>query len=145
MFDRSLHSPYWALRIAFGVVPVVAGLDKFFNLLTNWEAYLSPLAARVLPVSPAAFMHVAGVIEILVGLAILTRFTRLASYAASAWLALIALNLLTSGRFFDVAARDAVMAVAAYTLARLEEVRLAVTVREPRAAAPRMTPAHAGG
>ncbi len=48
--DR-INSPYWALRVAFGAVPFLAGLDKFFNFLTNWEKYMSPLAAHVLPVS----------------------------------------------------------------------------------------------
>jgi uncharacterized membrane protein YphA (DoxX/SURF4 family) len=143
MLDRNLTQPYWALRLAFGLVPVVAGLDKFFNLLASWEAYLSPLATRVVPISATTFMHVAGVIEIAVGIAVLTRLTRLGAYVASAWLVLIALNLLTTGRYFDVAARDLVMAIAAYTLARFEEVRLAVAARAPQRSS-QLTPARAG-
>ncbi len=122
MPDRRLTSPYWALRLALGIVPIVAGLDKFLNLLTNWEQYLSPLAVRLLPVSPGVFMRAAGIIEILVGIAILAGLTRLGAYVACAWLALIAVELLTTGHFFDVAARDAVMATAAFALARLAEV-----------------------
>ena len=60
-------SAYWALRIALGVVPIAAGLDKFTNLLVDWERYLSPLAVKVLPVGPAVFMRAAGVVEVAVG------------------------------------------------------------------------------
>ena len=68
-------------------------------------------------------MHIVGVIEMIVGLAILTRWTRLGAYVASAWLIAIAINLVSTGMFFDVAVRDAEMAVAAFVLARITEVR----------------------
>jgi uncharacterized membrane protein YphA (DoxX/SURF4 family) len=84
----------------------LAGLDKFLNLLTNWEQYVSPLAQKMLPLSPTSLMHVVGVIEMVVGLAILTKATRLGAYVASAWLVCIALALLTTGHFFDVAVRS---------------------------------------
>jgi len=67
MQDHRTETAYWALRLTFGVIPIVAGLDKFTNLLTSWEAYLSPLATRLLPVSPHAFMMAVGVVEIAVG------------------------------------------------------------------------------
>ena len=121
---EKINSPYWALRIAFGAVPFLAGLDKFFNILTHWDKYLSPLAQHLLPVSATTFMHFAGIIEMIVGIAILTRWTRLGSYVAAAWLVGIAFNLLAAG-FLDVAVRDLVMAVGAYTLGRLSEVRAA--------------------
>ncbi len=130
MRNRQLTNSYWALRLAFGVVPIVAGLDKFFNLLTNWEQYLSPLATRVLPISGAVFMRVAGVVEIVVGIAILIGYTRFGGYVAAAWIAAIVLNLVTSGTHLDVAARDAVMVVAAFTLGRLSEVREHATAEE---------------
>jgi hypothetical protein len=127
----------------FGMVPVVAGLDKFFNLLTNWEQYLSPITQRLLPFSGSDFMRIVGVIEIAVGLMILTKWTRLGAYVAAAWLALIGLNLLSSGHYLDVAARDVALAVAAFALARLEEaraeVRESVAARSDRSEA---TPAH---
>jgi uncharacterized membrane protein YphA (DoxX/SURF4 family) len=119
--DR-LTSPYWLLRIAFGAVPFLAGLDKFFNLLTNWEHYLSPLAQNLLPLSSTTAMHLAGIIEMIVAIAILTRWTRPGSYIAAVWLVGIAINLLAAG-FFDIAVRDLVMALAAYTLGRLSEAR----------------------
>ncbi len=122
-FDRGLDSAWWALRIGLGLGPFLAGLDKFFNILADWTAYLSPTALRLLPVSAGTFMHLVGVIEMAVGLAILTRWTRIGGYVAAAWLVAIAVNLVAGGRFFDVAVRDLEMALAAYTLARLTEAR----------------------
>jgi uncharacterized membrane protein YphA (DoxX/SURF4 family) len=131
--NPNVESSYRLLRITFGVVPFLAGLDKFFNLLAHWDRYMSPLAERLLPMSPATFLHLAGVIEMAVGIAILTRWTRLASYVAAVWLVGIALNLLLAG-YFDVAVRDVVMAIAAYTLAKLSEARAAA--QEPAVAVP---------
>mgnify|MGYP003441454085 FL=1 len=125
--ENKLDSAWWALRIGLGAVPFLAGLDKFFNILTDWGMYLSPTAERLLPVSGATFMHIVGVIEMIVGLAILTRWTRIGSYVAMLWLVLIALNLIAAGTFLDVAVRDVVMAIAAYTLARLTEARQPAT------------------
>src|SRR5262249_19208895 len=126
-----LNSAWWALRIGLGAAAFLAGLDKFFNLLTNWEMYLNPLAQHLLPVSGTTFMHLVGVIEMVVGLAILTRWTRLGSYVAMLWLVLIAINLISSGKFLDVAVRDLEMAIAAYTLARLTEARQPVAAPQP--------------
>jgi uncharacterized membrane protein YphA (DoxX/SURF4 family) len=129
--EKRLDSAWWALRVGLGAAPFLAGLDKFFNLLTNWEMYLSPLAERLLPVSATTFMHIVGVIEMVVGLMILTRWTRIGSYIAMLWLAAIAVNLISTGRFFDVAVRDLLLAIAAYTLARLTEVRQPVAASQP--------------
>lgn len=131
MEDRHTVSAYWALRIAFGVVPIVAGLDKFTNLLVDWARYLSPLALRVLPISAGAFMRAAGVIEIVVGAAILLGRARTFGFIACAWLAAIALNLLTTGHYLDIAARDAVLAVAAFALGRLAQVHEGAHASEP--------------
>ena len=140
--NPSLNQSWWALKLAFGVVPIVAGLDKFFNLLTDWEQYLSPLVSRVLPAS--TFMHAVGIIEIAAGLLVLSKLTRVGAYVVSAWLVGIALNLLTTGKYFDIAVRDLVMAVGAFTLARLSEVRAPASARErPRAEALRPARSHA--
>jgi len=135
--DQRLNSNWWALRIALGAAPFLAGLDKFFNLLTNWTIYLNPLALRVVPVAPATFMRAVGVVEMIVGVAILTRFTRWGAHVAAAWLVCIALNMITMGAFLDVAVRDLLIAVAAFSLARLTEVResavaSAFTLKEER-------------
>lgn len=129
--DTRLNTPWIALRYGIGLTATFAGFDKFLNLLADWGAYVSPLAAQLLPVSVPTFMAVVGVIEIGVGLAILTGWTRIGAYIASAWLLAIAGNLLLAG-FLDVAVRDVVMSLAAFTLARLAEVREEVPAEAPR-------------
>jgi len=119
MQDHRTENAYWALRLVFGLVPIVAGLDKFTNLLTDWQQYLSPLAVRMLPVSPATFMGVVGIVEIIVGIGVLAGYARVFGWIAGVWLLGIALNLLLAGKFFDVAARDVALAVSAFVLARL--------------------------
>ncbi|MCC3159010.1 hypothetical protein LJ737_17335 [Hymenobacter sp. 15J16-1T3B] len=106
------------LRLTYGLVPIVAGLDKFTNLLTDWTAYLTPALTRLLPVSAGAFMHLVGLIEIAAGLLVLLR-PRVGAWVVMAWLLLIAASLLAGGHYYDVAVRDAVMAVGAWSLARL--------------------------
>lgn len=127
--DSGLRSAYWALRIGLGVGPFLAGLDKFFNILADWGMYLSPLAERLLPVSPGVFMRAVGVVEMAVGLLILFGLSRIGGYVAAAWLLAIAVNLLTTGMFYDLAVRDVEIALGAYTLARLSETREATTER----------------
>ena len=134
--DNRLNSSWWALRIGIGLAAFLAGFDKFVNLLTNWSLYLSPFSQHLLPVEAKTFMHLVGIIEMIVGLAILTRWTRIGAYVASVWLLLIAANLVSSGEFFDVAVRDIEMAIAAYVLARMTEVRERSTVSEAAQQAP---------
>ena len=113
---------YWALRLGLGSTAFLAGLDKFTNLLADWESYLAPQVKKRLPVSGKTFMYATGVIEMLVGLGILTNKTRFAGYAASGWLLGIAADLILNGNY-DIAVRDVNMAVAAYALARSEGSR----------------------
>lgn len=130
---KELESAWWVLRIGLGVGPALAGLDKIFrtNLLTDWTMYISPLATSVLPMSADVFMQIVGVIELAVGIGILTYATRIGAWIAMAWLLAIAVNLLTTGMFFDLAVRDVEIAIAAYALARLTEVREATTAPAP--------------
>lgn len=123
MLDKRLERSWWALRLSYGLVPVVAGLDKFTNLLTDWQAYLSPVALRVLPFSGPTFMRIVGVIEIVAGIIVLSKATQIGAYIVSVWLLCIALELLTTGHYFDIAVRDVVMAIGAFALAKMTEVR----------------------
>lgn len=143
MEERHVRSSYLALRVAYGVVPVVAGVDKFTNLLTQWQGYLSPLALRMLPVSPPVFMRAAGIVEIVVGLGILLGYGRIFGWIAMVWLAAITLNIIASGHALDVAARDAVMAVGAFALARLAQVHEVAPARERQVVPPHAESAHA--
>jgi len=108
------------LKYTFGLVPIVAGLDKFTNILTNWSQYISDGFAGMLPFETATFMMIVGVIEIVAGVLVLTK-TKIGAYVVSAWLVSIALTLIFSWSYVDVAVRDIVMAIAAFSLAKLVE------------------------
>jgi len=106
------------MRYTYGLVPIVAGLDKFTNLLTDWKNYIAPSVNNALPFSASTFMAIVGVIEIIAGIIVLLR-PRLGGFIVMAWLIAIALNLLISGHYYDVAVRDLVMAIGAFSLAKL--------------------------
>jgi hypothetical protein len=110
------------LKFTFGLVPIVAGADKFLNLLVQWDLYLNPVVAGLLPFSVGVFMSIIGTIEIIAGLIVLIR-PGTGGYIVAAWLLLIALSLIASGHFLDVAVRDLVMAIGAFVLARLTTIR----------------------
>jgi len=122
-FDRRLNGAWWALRIGLGVGPIVAGIDKYSNILADWSMYLSPLATKIIPVSAATIMHVIGVVEIIAGIIVLSRWTKIGSYIVMLWLLGIAVNLLTTGMFYDLAVRDVEIAIGAFTLSQLTAVR----------------------
>jgi hypothetical protein len=115
---HNVERVYKLMKFTYGVVPIVAGLDKFTNLLTDWEKYLNPGIAHMLPFSAHTFMMIVGVIEIIAGLIVLSR-PSLGAYIVMAWLALIALTLITQKGYLDIAVRDLVMAIGAYSLAQL--------------------------
>jgi uncharacterized membrane protein YphA (DoxX/SURF4 family) len=135
-FDDRLNAAWWALRIGLGIAPIAAGVDKYFNILTDWSMYLSPLATKVLPVSASTFMHVVGVVEIIAGIVVLSRWTKIGSYIVMAWLLCIAVNLLTTGMFHDLVVRDVELAIGAFALAQLTAVREDTLSVKQRAAAP---------
>jgi uncharacterized membrane protein YphA (DoxX/SURF4 family) len=114
----TLKNIWNVLRLTFGIVPIVAGLDKFTNLLADWERYLNPALLGVIPISGGAFMAVVGVVEIVAGILVLIR-PRVGGFVVMAWLICIALSLIAAGSYLDVAVRDLVMAVGAFTLAGL--------------------------
>ena len=110
-----------AMRIAFGLMATLAGLDKFFNILADWEGYVAPLAASLLPFSTATFMMIVGIVEIAVGITILGVRPALGAYVAAVWLTLVSVNLLMGG-FLYIAVRDLVLALSAVTFGRLYEL-----------------------
>jgi len=116
--NQAIKPTYLLLKLTFGIVPIVAGLDKFTNLLTNWESYLHPGLAGMIPFAPHTFMLIVGVIEIIAGIIVLAR-PAIGGYIVAAWLTLIALTLLASGNYLDVAVRDLVMAISSFSLARI--------------------------
>ena len=119
--NARLATPIRTLQIALGLTAGLAGLDKFFNILAEWGSYVSPLAADLLPFSVGTFMAIVGIIEIAVAVMTLFAAPRTGLYVTSAWLLLISVNLVLAG-LFDVAVRDVVMSIAAFTAARAVEV-----------------------
>ena len=109
------------LKFTFGIVPIVAGADKFTNLLTDWSKYLHPSLAGMLPFKAHVFMMIVGIIEIIAGVLVLINPVK-GAYLVSVWLVLIALSLLASGNYLDVAVRDLVMAISAFSLAKISGV-----------------------
>lgn len=116
--SKQVKSTFNLLRITFGIVPVVAGLDKFTDILTRWEDYLNPSIAALLPFTAHTFMMIVGVIEIIAGIIVFIK-PAIGGFIVAAWLTLIALTLLASGNYLDVAVRDLVMALGAFSLARI--------------------------
>ena len=117
--SRVVQQVHGTLKFLFTAVPIVAGADKFTNFLTQWDAYLNPLALSIVPVSAPTFMHAVGVVEIIAGVLVFLR-PRLGGFVVMAWLIAIALQLLLWGRFLDVAVRDIVIALSGpLVLARL--------------------------
>jgi hypothetical protein len=116
------HSPayqaYQILQIAFTAAPVIAGADKFFHLLVDWDRYLSPAIARLLPVSTHTFMLVVGIVEIAAGLLVAIR-PAIGGLVVGAWLCGIIVNLLMMPGYYDIALRDLGLALGAFALARL--------------------------
>lgn len=121
MNNASLTQTFNLLKYTFGIVPIVAGTDKFTNLLTNWEQYINPSIASILPFSASVFMMIVGVIEIIAGIIVLIK-TEIGGYIVAAWLTVIALTLLAGFNYLDVAGRDLVMAIAALSMARLSKI-----------------------
>jgi uncharacterized membrane protein YphA (DoxX/SURF4 family) len=118
VITKKLNEIQTFLKFTYGIVPIVAGADKFTNLLVDWGTYLNPSLGALLPFSSNAFMMLVGGIEIGAGIMVLLN-PKQAAYVVSAWLVLIAISLLASGNYLDVAVRDLVIAVGAYVLGKL--------------------------
>ncbi|HET6197497.1 MAG TPA: DoxX family protein [Acetobacteraceae bacterium] len=116
--DDPVYQSFMLLRIGFAVAPIAFGLDKFFNVMVNWEQYLAPWVNRLMPGTATDFMYLVGVIEIAAGLAVALK-PRYGAYLVAAWLAGIIINLLTYSGYYDIALRDFGLLLGALTLARL--------------------------
>ena len=118
--SKPSYQAYQILHLGFTVAPIVAGLDKFFNLLVNWEQYLPAFAKNMTGGHGHELMLAVGVIEIVAGLGVWFK-PRLFAYVVAAWLLLIIANLLMIPGYFDVALRDFGLSLGALALARLSQ------------------------
>jgi uncharacterized membrane protein YphA (DoxX/SURF4 family) len=124
MTDPNVKSSWWILRLTVGIVPIIAGLDKFTNFLCDWKSYLSPTALDVIGASHApGFMYLAGIVEIIAGIIVLSPAVRVGAYIVAAWLFCIACNLVLA-HHFDIAVRDLVMALSSFTLGQLSAMHV---------------------
>ena len=119
--NQAIAPTFNLMKLTFGVVPIVAGLDKFTNLLTHWDAYISPAIVDMLPVSASAFMMIIGVVEIAAGVIVLMR-PAIGGLIVAAWLTVVAISLIAGLNHLDVAVRDLVMAVGAYSFAKIAKL-----------------------
>lgn len=119
--DQFARQAYRILHLGFVVAPILAGADKFFNLMVDWTVYLSPLATRILPFSGDAFMKIVGVVEVVAGILVAVK-PKIGAYVVAGWLVGIILNLLSIPGYFDVALRDLGLALGALALARLSHI-----------------------
>ena len=119
--DDPACQAFLLLRIAFTVAPILFGLDKFFNVMVDWETYLAPWINDIVPGSAATAMHLVGIVEIVAGILVALK-PRYGAYVVAAWLAGIILNLLTYSGYYDIALRDFGLMLGALTLARLASV-----------------------
>lgn len=128
--DNGSHQAFQILRVGFTIAPIIAGLDKFLGLLTNWDKYLAPQVSSALHIQPHSFMVMVGVIEIIAGLIVAVN-PRVGGYIVAAWLLGIIVNLLLVGGYLDVALRDFGLLLGAVALARLAEAEAHVRVATP--------------
>jgi hypothetical protein len=117
--DRARQA-FRLLHVGFVVAPILAGLDKFFEVLVDWDRYLAPAVTDVLPVSGHTLMLAVGVVEIAAGILVALR-PRIGGYVVAVWLWVIIVNLLVAGDYFDIALRDFGLSLGALALARLAE------------------------
>lgn len=117
--DAGVIHAYNTLHFGFVLLPILAGIDKFFDIMANWDAYLAPIVTSTLHIGAHQFMQVVGVIEIVAGLIVAFK-PRVGAYIVALWLAGIIVNLaLTSNHYWDVAARDLILLLAAMSLGSL--------------------------
>ena len=115
------YQAFLLLRIAFTVAPILFGLDKFTNVMVDWESYLAPWINDIIPGSASTAMHLVGIVEIVAGIFVALK-PRYGAYVVAAWLGGIIIDLLTYSGYYDIALRDFGLMLGALTLARLASV-----------------------
>lgn len=118
--SKPVYQAYRLLHVAFIGLPIVAGIDKFLHLLGNWDDYLAPRIASMLGANPHGVMMLVGVLEVIAGIVVALR-PRIGGWIVAGWLWVITINLVMSGRNFDIALRDVALSLAAVALARISE------------------------
>jgi len=118
--DQAARQAFAILRFGFTVAPIVAGLDKFFHFLVDWDKYLPPVVNNLVGGHGHQLMLAVGVIEIVAGIGVALK-PRIFAYVVAAWLVVIMANLLAIPGYLDVALRDLGLMLGALALARLSQ------------------------
>ncbi|MCC6816797.1 MAG: hypothetical protein IT267_10330 [Saprospiraceae bacterium] len=121
LLQQKLKRVFNLLKYTFVIIPIVAGADKFTNFLTNWEQYMNSSITEMLPVSGSVFMMLIGLVEIIAGIIVYIK-SEIGGYIVASWLTLVALSLLIGFNFIDIAVRDLVMAIAAFSMAKISKL-----------------------
>jgi hypothetical protein len=126
-----VHQAFRILQLGFVAAPIIAGVDKFFHALVNWDQYLAPVIPGTLGIDGHIFMLGVGVVEIVAGVGV-ALVPRVFGYVVGAWLLGIVGNLLLTGQYYDIALRDFGLALGALALGRLAEVEMPAVARTRR-------------
>jgi hypothetical protein len=122
--ENKFNTLLLVLKYIYGLVPITIGLDKFFFYIVNWNIYVSPLVALYLPATIVpAIVPLVGIVEIIAGIIILSKYTRFGAYLVAAWIGVVIINLLTIGGMYDIALRDVAILVGYITFGVLVELK----------------------
>lgn len=122
MIDNNKFNNMWTLsQYFYGLVPILLGADKFLFFIVNWNIYVSPFVASMIPIR--YLVPLVGIIEISAGLLILTKYPRFGAYLVAAWIGLVIVNLLMIGNLYDIILRDIVIAFGYIMFAMLTELK----------------------
>jgi len=119
--DTKFNSIWTISKYIYGLVPVLIGLDKFSFFIVDWNMYVSPFAASIIPIT--TLVPLVGIIEIAAGLLILTKYPRFGAYLVAAWIGVIIVNLCMIGGLYDIILRDIAIAFGYIVFAMLTELK----------------------
>ena len=120
-WSDSRYQAFMLMRLGYTVLPLAMGIDKFFNAMVSWPKYLADWVDNIMPGTAQQFMYFVGGVEIAAGVLVLLK-PRYAAYVVAAWLTGIVVNLLSYGKWYDVAVRDIGLMAGALVLGRLASV-----------------------
>lgn len=126
MINENKFNTIWTIsKYVYGLVPIIIGADKFFFFIVNWNIYVSPFAASIIPA--LYLVPIVGIIEIIAGLLILTKYTRFGAYLVAAWIGIVIINLFMIGGLYDIILRDVAIAFGYLMFAMLTQVKETAT------------------
>lgn len=128
---QKINTTWWLLKITYGLFFIVAGADKFINLLAHWQNYISPAVITMFHLSPTILAIGAAAIEIALGVALLSpKHTKIGAYLAIGWILIVIANLLSMHQYYDIVVRDFMIMLGAFVLAQLTTIRERISTEQ---------------